>query len=133
MTPKPEEAQFRAMAQAFLDAVKARDWNSFERYFNRDLAFCAVLPGAKVYKDVPSFLESQLTWFRGTTGSFDFLIERAEVSGDLGAAFARVEYKDVDPQNKPFAFEIFISFLFRRINDQWFLIHDQNTVLRETR
>ena len=101
--------------------------------FAADLEFSAILPGGKIFRDVPSFLESQLPWFHGSAGSFEFTLERSEVSGDLGAVISKVEYRDVDAHGKPFALEISISFIFRRVKDRWFLIHDQNTVLRETR
>ena len=127
------EREFHAAVQAFLGAVKNRDFQAFERYFRTDLEFKAVLPGGKIFDDVPSFMASQMNWFNGKSGSFDFKVERTEVASDLGAAFAKVSYKDNDVKGNPFALEIYISFLFRRVDGQWFLIHDQNSVLRESK
>ncbi len=128
-----DHIQFQSSVQALLDSVKSRDFSTFEKFFNRDLEFKAVLPGGKVFNDIPSFMASQADWFKGSTGNFDFELDRTELSGDLGAAFANVIYKNIDAKGESFSLEIYISFLFRRIGHQWFLTHDQNSVLKESR
>src|SRR5262249_32057711 len=101
----------RSTVQSFLEAVRTRNLKVFEQFFNKNLKFTAVLPGAKLFDDVQSFMDSQLPWFRSNTGTFDFTLDRTEVSHELGAAFLRAEYKNVDSENKPFALEIYISLI----------------------
>ena len=125
--------EFREIAVKFLSSVKERDFSTFERFFRDDLAFTAVLPGGKIINDVPTFMASQSTWFNGKTGSFDFSIKRTEATSELGSVHAVVDYKNIDSAGKPFELEIYISFLFRKVGEKWFLVHDQNTVLREVK
>ena len=127
------QSEFLAVAAKFLTSVKQRDFQTFERFFREDLEFTAILPGGKIINDVPAFMASQTSWFNGKTGSFDFMLQRAEATSDLGTAFAVVDYKNVDSSGKPFELEIYISFIFRKVDGNWFLVHDQNTVLREVK
>jgi ketosteroid isomerase-like protein len=125
--------EFSQTATKFLTSVKERDFNTFKKFFREDLEFTAILPGGKVINDVSTFMASQSSWFNGKTGSFDFSFQRTEMSGDLGSAHATVDYKNVDAGGKPFELEIYITFLFRKVDGSWFLVHDQNSVLREVR
>lgn len=123
------QEEFKTSALQFLNAVSERDYKTFLRYFREDIEFQAVLPDGKVFNDVSSFLESQKTWFEGTTGSFNFKLQKTVVSSELGAAFALINYKNVDASGVPFNLEIYTSFIFCNIDGNWILIHDQNTVL----
>ena len=130
---KSSETKFRSQVETFLNAVKNRDRTTFEKFFDHELEFTAILPGGRVFNDVPSFLESQADWFDGKTGTFNFLIERIQTSKNLGHALAKVKYQNVDQSGRPFTLDIHISFVFKKIKGKWFVIHDQNTVLKETR
>ena len=133
MNPEVAKNEFHQMATKFLAAVRERDLGTFEQFFREDLEFAAILPGGKIINDVPTFMASQKPWFNGNTGSFDFSIQRTEVSADLGSAHVMADYRNVDASGKPFELEIYISFVFRKVDKKWFLVHDQNTVLREVK
>jgi hypothetical protein len=128
-----DQEEFHGSVAAFLKSVKERDFSTFQKFFRNDLPFTAVLPGGKIIDDLPTFMASQSSWFEGKTGSFDYTVQRAESSSDLGSAHAIVDYKNIDANGKAFALQIYISFLFRKVDGDWFLIHDQNSVLREVR
>ena len=128
-----EQSEFRSTVLEFLDSVKSRDFETFKKYLNEELEFKAILPGGKVFDSVRTFVASQADWFNGTTGRFEFSLERVEVSSDLGTAFAKAEYENLDANGKPFKLEIEFTFRFQRIGTQWFLIYDENRVLRDMR
>ena len=128
-----EKVEFHKTAENFLAAVANRDFETFQSFLRADLGFQAVLPGGVILDSVASFIENQKTWFSGTTGNFKYVIDRTEISVDLGTVHSKVHYSNVDAKGSPFELEIYITFVFRKIDGDWFLIHDQNTVMRERR
>jgi hypothetical protein len=85
------------------------------------------LPGGKRFDDGPSFLRSQDEWFSGSSGRFDDAIERAEASEGLGLVWVRATFANVDANGNPFRLALYLTLLFRRLEDRWCLMHDQNT------
>lgn len=131
-SPSELQTTFRAEAERFLRAVKTRDRATFDTFFDPRVAVTALLPGGKKFTDLASFLKSQDGWFAGTTGRFDAVIERTDASGDLGFLWARATYANSD-DGGPFELDIYLTFVFRRIDGRWFLTHDQNTVVSDSR
>lgn len=86
------------------------------------------MPWSKEFHDVPSFLKSQGHWFEGKTGTWDYRILRLEASDEVGLCLGRADYANVDEKGVPFRLDIFITYVFRRRNGKWFLVHIQNTV-----
>jgi hypothetical protein len=109
--------------------VKARDRTTFRGYVDRRVPLTARLPGGKRFDDGPSFLRSQDEWFSGSSGRFDDVIERAEASEGLGLVWVRATFANVDANGNPFRLALYLTLLFRRLEDRWCLMHDQNTVV----
>lgn len=127
-----QQSEFHREMERFLAAVKSRDRGTFNRYLDSRVFVTALLPGGKVFKDVEAFQRSQDGWFEGATGRFDYQIERTDSTGDLGFAWAKVTYANSDA-GTDFELGIYITFVFRRLDGRWYLTHDQNTVVSDSR
>ena len=123
----------RQAAERFLAAVKGRDEKAFDAFVDASAPLTALLPGAPPVTDASTFRRSQQSWFSGTTGRFDYAIERAEASGNLGFAWVRVTYANADPRGVPFRWTLYLTLVFRHRDGRWFLTHDQNTVVSDSR
>jgi hypothetical protein len=126
------KVEFKNSFMEYIEAVKSRNGKKVQEFFKRDLPMTHVLPGAKIYNDLESYLENQRHWHEGTTGSYDYKINNVNVSSDMGFASVFAQYVNIDPvSNKPFHLDLYISFLFRRVDGRWYMIHSQNSVLKE--
>lgn len=113
----------------FLKSVRDRDLKTFQKYLNSDLPFYANLPGSRVFTNTSSFLESQMPWFNGKTGTFEFDIIHTSIFESEGTAQVKVKYQDIDASGKPFLLNLLITFKFTCIEGRWFLTHDENIIL----
>jgi hypothetical protein len=128
------EAEFRRVFVEFLEAVKCRDGAKVMSFVRQDRLMTHVLPGPKILTDLDSYSESQRHWHDGKTGSWIYKIHALEVSSEMCFASVFADYKNVDQKtNVPFCLELYISYLFRKVDEQWFMVHSQNSVLKESR
>jgi len=54
-------------------------------------------------------------------------VEREEEATDMALGVVKARYSNVDPEGKAFSFDLWISFVFRRLNEEWKMVFVQNT------
>jgi hypothetical protein len=124
--------EFSDVALGYYDAVSKRDRKKFESYLNDDLSFTAILSNEGLLTDVGTFRNSQDFWFKGTSGSFTVKPHGVWLGDGVGHFSVIADYRNQNGNGTEFAKVIYISSVFKKISQQWFLVHIQNTVL-ETR
>jgi hypothetical protein len=93
-----------------------------------------VMPGPIIITDLASYMEHQRQWHEGTTGNYDYKINSIEVGSTVAHASVFAIYENTDLKTeKPFHLDLYISFLFRFVDGRWYMVHSQNSVLKESR
>lgn len=121
-----EEATFE-----FLNSVRVRDYQKFLSYISENEPITAILPDGRIINNAEEFIQSQTKWFQSTSGGFDFKLQSLFVEQDFGFASILVDFRFKDSQEIPFKMDIYISLIFRKNNEKWYLIHDQNTLIQK--
>ena len=128
---KSNNSTFESSVEQFLAAVATKDFEKFKKHLRPDAELRAVLPAGDLYEGYDSFLESQRNWFSQPGGEFRYEIDLLRERGKMGLAGVFVTYSNRDERGEYFSKRIYISFVFELDDKGWFLIHDQNTLLRE--
>lgn len=68
-------------------------------------------------------------WFEDDEWQFSAEVLRIVESGGLALALLEVDYHDRDPHGHPYHKRYYLSLVFALYDDQWLLIHDQNTFM----
>jgi hypothetical protein len=128
------EKYFLEALRGFLDASKARDNAKFYSYLRDDIPMYHVLPGPRVIDNLAAYEASQNQWMNGQGGFFDYRVHDVAVSGDLGHGSVYAVYENIDLATlRPFHLDLYISFLFKRIDGRWYMVHSQNSIINEQR
>ena len=115
--------------QIFYRAVAEKNWEVFFNFLNSNLPFYASLPGSIEIQEVEKFKESQKPWFFSNTGTFDYQLVNIESISSLEAmSIVDVVYANVDEQGIAFQKNIRIEMRWRKLDQNWYLIEDINTL-----
>lgn len=111
----------------FLKAVADHDWKTMETFLHKSLPINILLPNKKPIRSYDEFVESQKVYFDNPDTYFDYEIIQVEESGDLGFGVCHSQVK-IGPQQEDMI-KLQICFLFKKVNNEWKLIFDQNSFL----
>lgn len=124
-----DEAQLRALIEAWAAAVRAKDINAVMLYYAPDVVVFDVMPPLFV-KGADAYRRNWQGWFDALEGQADiqFIELHLEVSGDVAYCFSvnrlRARYRDGakhDAQTRA-------TVCFRRIGGRWLVVHEHASV-----
>lgn len=118
---------FRSALSTHLAAIEARDTAAFEATLTVEpnLTFVALTGATSTSKE--SFVKAMRAWLADADWSWKLEEVSLHADASVGVAVYRVNYRDLDPQGKPYTLNYVLSLVFARQGAQWRLVHDQNT------
>lgn len=122
-----DNCAFDCTLKRHLDAIQARDFDAFESTLTRSPRLSFILPNGKYFEDAGAYREMLKAWFDEAGWTFNYRTVAIEQTADMGHALLLVSYDEADRDGKPYHADHYLSLLFKREGDGWFLIHDQNT------
>lgn len=119
---------FSIVFERFLKAVSQKQWDVFVSMLDPGAFVGALLPQGYV-DQFQTFLESQQSWFRSETGSFEYQVLSTFDANDLAVGSVQALYQKINEQGRLVVLQLHISFWFRRFLGRWVMVYDQNTIL----
>lgn len=123
----PEACNFECTLKRHLHAIQTRDFDAFEATLTRGPRLSFILPNGKYVDDASAYREMLKGWFAEDGWTFNYQTISIEKSAGLGHALLLVSYDEADRDGKPYHLDHYLSLLFKREGEAWYLVHDQNT------
>lgn len=115
---------FRDVFEDFLISVKNKEMDRMTGYIDANLPINVLLPGKKPILNAGDFISSQKSFFENNKSSFDYEVIDTQESEELGFGVCRAKVNSDQTE-----LNVQICFLFKKIQGQWKLIFDQNSIL----
>ncbi len=122
---------FSAVFETFLESVAQKNYKIFCAFFLKREPFRFISANGDEITDAYEFIENHRSWFESEAGYFKYTILDIHSTGELGVGTLRAEFKHEDNHQNAIHFDLYISCMFKRLENQWILIHDQNTLLKD--
>ncbi|MBB1268830.1 nuclear transport factor 2 family protein [Shewanella sp. SR44-3] len=110
-----------------LTAIKARDFTAFESTISQQSRLTFILPNGAFFGDASEYRAMLKEWFATSGWHFNYKIISVEKSAEMANALLLVSYDEDDRDGKPYHIDHYLSLLFKKQGDGWYLVHDQNT------
>jgi ketosteroid isomerase-like protein len=118
---------FDCTLKRHLDAIQARDFPVFESTLTRGDRLTFILPNGAFRSDPTEYRQVLKGWFDTPGWTFDYEMVAVEKTVEMGSALLLVAYDEADRDGKPYHLDHYLSLVFKKQGDGWFLVHDQNT------
>lgn len=121
---------FELVVDKYFNVVKNRDIKGILTMLDKDKDLKLIMPNGKLIESYENFVTFHEHWFVDEDWSLD--VERLDLNviGTIGTCLSRVTYDDLDEKGKPYSMSYFLYLVFEQVDEQWFLIHDQNTLIK---
>lgn len=117
---------FRETVEFQIKAIKNRDIDALIKTLPAEgEETILILPNGNMNKSRDHFVEGHIKWFQKDSWDQNFEILNIIESAEMGIATLRYDYLN----NGVKAFESLLSLVFKKVNDNWVLVHDQNTMI----
>ena len=112
-----------------LNAVRNRDLETFSKTLATDDKLTIILPNGSIMRGVNEIVDFHRNWFTDNDWALDLEPVHSWHSESTGCAIFKVIYNDVDATGTPYQLFYLLSLVFINQDGQWLLVHDQNTLL----
>jgi SnoaL-like domain len=128
--PKPmSQCNFETALNAHLKAIDTRDWDAFERTLTKADRLTLITPNGRYSDDTQTFKRQMKAWLADKDWNWRYEILGTSCIAETGIAVLRVGYDDLDEQGKNYNLNYLLSLTFVREQNEWRLVHDQNTMI----
>ncbi|MCL2376158.1 MAG: nuclear transport factor 2 family protein [Defluviitaleaceae bacterium] len=121
-------SNFESVVQVHLKAIAERDLAAFAEFLHPAHNCIVILPNGSVVEGYENVLDFHKNWFQDLDWRMDVEILDKFDADNVGYALLDVAYHDLDEDRNPYEMKYFLSLLFRKVDDKWILIRDQNTL-----
>ncbi len=118
---------FDETLQAIFDALKHRDLNTLFSAISLDEDVVLIIPNGAVFKGKAAVTNLHAIWFSDPDWQVDIKILRTIETSEMGFALVLLDYKDSNLTSPLYNNQQYLSLVFTRKDDKWFLVHDQTT------
>lgn len=119
---------FQQTVEAYLDAIKKRDLQQLLTAITFDEEIDVILFNGAHFKGRTLVTNLHSAWFTDPDWKLDAQIVRTVETPELAYAFILVDYSDEKLGDKPYKEQQYVTLVFRKQNERWYLTHDQTTV-----
>jgi len=120
---------FKKLLDTHLNAINKKDITTFLETVCKD-NITLIMPNGKLITNYLEFSELHKAWFADEDWSMDYKTVKIDEREFLSSVLLEINYHDVDENNEPTLLNYFLYLLFEKINTSWYLIHDQNTIIK---
>ncbi|NDI34271.1 YybH family protein [Chengkuizengella sediminis] len=118
---------FSETLQDHLHAISNKDLPRFLLTVHSDITL--VLPNGKYIDHYEEFEKFHETWFADEDWRIQFEIVKVLETNEMSSTLLSVIYNDLDQEQKPYQKKYYLQLLFKKEDDKWLLIFDQNTFI----
>lgn len=118
---------FDCTLKRHLDAIQAKDFDAFESTLTKGTRLTLILPNGDLIEDANEYRDLLKDWFEDGGWRLSYTVVAVEKTTDMGYALLLVSYDEDDRNGEPYHLDHYLSLVFKRDGDGWFLVHDQNT------
>lgn len=121
----------RNRIDAFFDAIKTRDTMEIGNFLHESKAIHTILSNGEYFTDNMEFLSRYDEWFSYDDWSLSHEVIEFEENKEKGTCLAKITYRGADDTGLPFKKQLFMHLVFEYIEDNWYLVEDQNTLIKK--
>ncbi len=122
---------FEEALEIHLNAVKHKDLETFVKTLVSDGKLSIILPNGSTLSKLQEIIDFHKNWFADPDWSLDLKPVESWHTESTGAAIFNATYNDLDAKGKPYSLNYIVTLVFIKKDDQWLLVHDQNTMLAD--
>ena len=122
-----EKCNFDCTLIKHLTSIQSRNYELLESTITPDKEMTFILPNGQYFEDPLTFKKLIKEWFADTAWTFEYKIIRKFHSNSLGYALLLIDYNEADRNGKPYHLDHYLSLVFQKKGERWYLVHDQNT------
>lgn len=112
-----------------LESMMNKNYDDFMTTISND-NISLIMPNGNLLTDIDGFKELHKEWFKDNDWSIDYRVIKVDETNDMGYAVVDIKYKDIDENSKPFEMSYYLNLVFKKVEDKWLLVHDQNTIYK---
>lgn len=121
-------SEFELTVKTHLQAIDNKDYYLFTSTVTDKENFNLIMPNGVHISSRNQFLDFTKAWFAEKTWSMKYTILNLKETSEMGFVLLMVNYSDVDQNNNPYSLVYYLNLIFEKQNNEWKLIHDQNTI-----
>jgi hypothetical protein len=120
---------FKNTLELHLDSMKNKDLNKFISTVNLE-NIILIMPNGTLIREKEEFIELHKNWFADNDWDLNYKIINIEESIEISSVLATIDYTDCDAEGNIIKMNYYLNLIFRKEDEKWLLIHDQNTVYK---
>lgn len=120
--------EFRPAVTHHLNSVETRNFDAFRSTLTKTNDLNVIFPGGTILEDTKAVLEFHKTWFNDKDWVFDTQIVKVIEGATQSTALVKYSFKDTA---KDVPRQAWLVLVFQLEDNEWRLIHDQNTRINE--
>lgn len=117
---------FKDALQLHLEAIQNRDLDSFCSTISDDSITLIMLNGT-IIDNRMKFIEFHKDWFSDEDWKLNYEIIKLDETEKMAYALLAIHYEDIDMEGKPVHMKYYLNLIFKKYEDNWLLVFDQNT------
>ena len=114
--------------EAHLKSITERNLAAFSEFLHPAHDCIIILPNGNIVEGHENVLNFHKEWFKDLDWHMDIKTKDLFDTGNIGYALLDVVYHDLDEDKNPCEIKYFLSLLFMKVDGNWILIRDQNTL-----
>ena len=122
--PIPPRPDFKTSVAAHLASVEGRDYETFKSTLTTTNDLSVIFPGGSQLATTQDVLDFHQEWFKDKDWVFETDIRKVIEGQDQSTALVRYSFRDTADGEPRHAW---LVLTFQLENNEWRLIHDQNT------
>ena len=119
---------FEEVLTLHLQSIKDRSISKFSEFLHPSEKSMVILPNGSMIEGYENIIDFHKSWFEDTDWRMDTTIVDIFATNNMGYALLDVTYQDLNEEGQPYEMKYFLSLLFKKTNDKWILLRDQNTL-----
>lgn len=120
---------FKNTIELHLNSMKSKDFNKFISTVNLE-DIILIMPNGTLIREKEEFIKLHKNWFADNDWDLNYEIINIEESTEIAYALVAIDYKDCDEEGTIIKMNYYLNLIFRKQDDKWLLIHDQNTIYK---
>ncbi len=122
---------FSQTLQTHLYAIEQRDLDLYLSTISHDEELSLIMPNGTFIQGYEAVAKMNREWFADPDWRLEAAVLRTIETDEMGLALLLVQYHDLTPDGEPFDRQYYLNLIFSHVDDEWLLVHDQNTFLKE--
>lgn len=121
---------FKDTLELHLQSIRDKNIEVFLSTVNSD-DVTLIMPDGNIIDEKEKFEAFHKDWFMDDDWNMSYEILKIIESIEMCSALLKVDYKDCDADGKPIRIHYYLNLVFKKYNDQWLLVLDQNTFIKK--